>query len=74
MEDSAIRRQIITNLKAQVELCRITCAALERELNQPGLLPDGRIELFQQLDAAMRDRKAALKKLVALEQVRTVGC
>lgn len=74
--ESGLRRLSFSTLTAQLELCRITCAALERELNRPRLAQDKRTELFWQLDAVMRDRKAALKKLAALElaeQVRNAG-
>lgn len=65
--DPAIRRIRITTLAAQVELCTITCAALEREFSQPGLKPEKRAEFFQRWDALIRDRKTALKKLAMLE-------
>jgi hypothetical protein len=65
--DSTIRRLGIATLKAQIELCRITCTALEREFNQPGLSPDKRIELYHRWDAVVRDRKAALKNLAIFE-------
>lgn len=71
--DSALRRQRITTLTAQVEFCRIECSTLEGQLSQPGLAPDKRIELFRHIDQLMRDRKAALKKLAELELAEQVS-
>jgi hypothetical protein len=71
--ESSIRKLKTSTLKAMLELCQITCAALESEFNRPDIPAHQRIELFHRWDAVVSDSHAAQLELAALEQAERKG-
>lgn len=65
--DSAICRLKIATLNAQIELCRITCAALENVFIRPDQTPAKRMEVFRLWGIALRECEGAQNELAILE-------
>ena len=66
--DPTIRRFAINRWKAQLELCRIQCASLEREFMKPPTTAGEKGSLLLRWHDAIRDQEDALSMLEWLER------
>jgi len=66
--DYAIRQFAIQRRKAQIELCRVTCGALEREFRTGTATPAEKSNLLVRWNDVMRDREDAESILDWLER------